>query len=189
MTKEILDLAIKAYPNDLNILELKINNLIETDQQAAYNLFQQNINKVSPDIWLTMVKNFLDHPFIIDIFNLAFGKNSVCANEVKQKIGNEYLDWLINNMTLKDTRNAYNEMILNSSCDASLCKTMVTIETKQEKPDITKIRQHFTLACMQFGKTNIGELYNLTEFFLMNIITYFSFKYYFYRFMDGSYIL
>lgn len=156
MTNEILKLAAKVYPDDLSILEFKINNLLKTDKHSAYNLFLSNINKVSSDIWLIMVKNFSNEPLIKDIFNLVFGEKSVCANEVKQKIGNNYLNWLIKNKTLIDTRNAYNKLILNSHCDASLCQTIVDIEIKQEKPDITKIRQHFTLACMQFGKTNIG---------------------------------
>lgn len=156
MINDILDLAITAYPNDTSILEIKINNLIKTDKLSAYKLFKQNSSKVSANIWLNIVEYFLNEPQITDIFDMVFGDNSVCTNEVKQKLGNEYLSWLNIHKSLNDTRNAYNKLIINNSCDASLCKTLVSIETKQEKIDINKIRQHFVLACMKFGKTNIG---------------------------------
>lgn len=156
MINDILDLAITAYPNDTSILEIKINNLIKTDKLSAYKLFKQNSSKVSANIWLNIVEYFLNEPQITDIFDMVFGDNSVCTNEVKQKLGNEYLSWLNIHKSLNDARNAYNKLIINNSCDASLCKTLVSIETKQEKIDINKIRQHFVLACMKFGKTNIG---------------------------------
>lgn len=157
MIKEILDLATKLYPNDTSILETKIIQMIKIDKLPVYELFKKNINKVSPNIWLLMVEHFFNEPLIIkDIFNMVYGDTSICENEVKQKLGNEYLKWLSKNKTLNDARNIYTKLIFNSSCDASLCKTLVTIETEQDKVDITKIRQHFTLACMQFGKTNIG---------------------------------
>lgn len=156
MTKEILEWAIEAYPNDISILEMSIYKLIENDKLNAYELFKQNINSVSPSIWLLMVEHFKDKPQIKDIFNMVFGDNSVCSKEVKQKLGDEYLSWLNKNKSLTDVRNAYSKLMVNNNCDASLCKTLVSIETGQEKIDVTKIRQHFTLACMQFGKTNIG---------------------------------
>lgn len=157
MVKEILDLATKLYPNDTSILEMKINQLIKTDKPSVYELFKKNKNKVSPNIWLLMVEHFSNEPRIIeDIFDMVFGDKSNCENEIKQKLGNEYLKWLSKNKTLNDARNIYTKLITNSGCDESLCKTLVTIETEQDKVDVTKIRQHFTLACMQFGKTNIG---------------------------------
>jgi len=157
MTKEILDLAIEAYPNDTSILEINIKNkLIDADKLTAYELFKFNANKVSPSIWLLIVEHFSNEPQICDIFNMIFGDKSVCSNEVQQQLGNEYLLWLSKKKSLNDTRNAYTKLVTNSSCDASLCKTLVTIETEQQQIDINKIRQHFTLACMQFGKTNIG---------------------------------
>lgn len=156
MIRDIMEWAITKFPDDSSILELQINHLVKTDKQSAYKLFLQKVNHVTPDIWIIMVEHFSNDPLIKDIFNMVFGDKSVCTNEIKQKLGNNYLYWLSKNKTLNDTRNAYNKMILNSSCDASLCKTIVSIETEQEKPDITKIRQHFTLACMQFGKTSIG---------------------------------
>jgi len=156
MIKEILDFAIEAYPNDTSILEINIKNkLTDTDELIAYKLFKQNANKFSPDLWLTIVEYFSNKPLISDIFYMIFGDKSVCSDEIKQKLGNEYLLWLSKNKSLNDVRNAYNKLIISSSCDASLCKTLVTIETEQKKVDISKIRQHFTLACMQFGKTNI----------------------------------
>lgn len=156
MTKEILDWAIETYPNDTNILEMSIFKLIDTDKLSAYELFKQNFDSVSPSVWLLMVENLKDEPQVKDIFKMVYRDDSVCSKEVKQKLGNEYLYWLNKNKSLTDVRNAYNKLIVNNSCDVSLCKTLVSIETKQEKIDVTKIRQHFTLACMQFGKTNIG---------------------------------
>jgi len=157
MTSEILDLAIKAYPNDTSILEINIEHkLTDTDELKAYNLFKQNANKVSPSIWLKVVDYFLNKPQISDVFSMIFGDKAVCTNEVKQKLGNEYLLWLSKQKSLNDARNAYYKLITNNSCDASLCNTIVTLETEQQKIDVSKIRQHFTLACMQFGKTDIG---------------------------------
>lgn len=156
MINDILDLAIEKYPNDTSILEIKINNLIKTDKLSAYKLFKQNSSKVSVSIWLNIVEYFLNEPQIIDIFDMVFGDNSVCTNVVKVKLGNEYLSWLNTHKSLNDTRNTYNKLMINNFCDASLCKTLVSIEMKQEKIDTTKIRQHFILACMTFGKTNIG---------------------------------
>jgi len=157
MTMEILDWALEAYPNDTSILEINIKNkLTDTDELIAYELFKQNANKISPDLWLTIVEHFSNKPLISDIFYMIFGDKSVCSKEIVQKLGNEYLLWLNKNKSLNDVRNAYNKLIMSSSCDASLCKTLVTIETEQQTVDIKKIRQHFTLACMQFGKTDIG---------------------------------
>ncbi|VVC27875.1 Hypothetical protein CINCED_3A004199 [Cinara cedri] len=155
LTEEILQLALQTYPNDPNILEIKINSLIEIDKESAYEFFKQNMNHVSPSVWLVMVKNLSNEPQIEEIFNIVFGDKSNCPNEVRQQLGNEYLCWLNKNKSLNDARVVYNKLILNSYCDPSLCKTMITIETEQEEIDIAKIRQHFTLACMQFGKTNI----------------------------------
>lgn len=156
MVNDVLDMAIKAYPNDTSILELKINKLIETDKLSAYKIFEQNSKKLSPSIWLTIVEYFSNEPQIKDIFDMVFGDNSICTNEVKQKLGNKYISWLNVHKSLNDTRNAYNKLMINNCCDVSVCKTLVSIEIKQEKIDIAKIRQHFTLACMKFGKTNIG---------------------------------
>jgi len=157
MTKEILDLAIETYPDNTSILELNIKyKLTDTDELIAYELFKNNANKISPNLWLTIVEHFSNKLQINDIFNMIFGDKSVCSNEVKQKLGNEYLLWLSKNKSLDDARSAYNKLIISNSCDASLCKTIVTLETEQQKVDINKTRQHFTLACMQFGKTNIG---------------------------------
>lgn len=156
MTSEILDLAFKAYPNDTSILEINIEHkLTDTDELKAYDLFKQNANKVSPSIWLKVVDYFLNKPQISDVFSMIFGDKAVCTNEVKQKLGNEYLLWLSKQKSLNDARNAYYKLITNNSCDASLCNTIVTLETEQQKIDVSKIRQHFTLACMQFGKTDI----------------------------------
>jgi len=157
MTNEILNLAIETYPNDTSILEINIKNkLNDKDELKAYNLFKHNATKVSPSIWLIVVDYFLNKPQINDIFNMVFGDEAVGTNEVKQELGNEYLLWLSKNKSLNDARNAYYKLITNSSCDASLCKTLVTLETEQEKINVIKIRQHFTVACMQFGKTDIG---------------------------------
>ncbi|XP_015365306.1 PREDICTED: U3 small nucleolar RNA-associated protein 6 homolog [Diuraphis noxia] len=156
MTNEILELANEIYPNDLSIIEINIKNKLNaSDELKAYDLFIHNANKVSPSIWLTVVDYFLNKPQISEIFNMIFGDKAVCTNEVKQKLGNEYLLWLSQNKSLNDARNAYYKLITNSSCDASLCKTLVNLETEQQQIDFSKIRQHFTLACMQFGKTNI----------------------------------
>lgn len=149
--------AIEAYPNDTSILEINIKSrLVDSDKLIVYELFKKNANKVSPSIWLIMVEHFSNEQQIYDIFNMVFGDKSVCSNEVKQKLGNQYLLWLSKTKSLNDARNAYNKLVTNSSCDANLCKTLVTLETEQPKIDTNKIRQHFTLACMQFGKTNIG---------------------------------
>jgi len=157
MTNEILDLANEIYPNDPSILEMNIKNKLDaSDELKAYHLFKHNANKVSASIWLIVVDYFLNKPQISEIFDMIFGDKAVCTNEVKQKLGNKYLLWLSQNKSLNDARNAYYKLITNSSCDASLCKTLVTLETEQQKIDISKIRQHFTLACMQFGKTDIG---------------------------------
>lgn len=157
MTNEILDLANEIYPNDISIIEINIENKLNTsDELKAHDLFIHNANKVSPSIWLTVVDYFLNKPQINEIFNMIFGDKAVCSDEVKQKLGNEYLLWLSRNKSLDDARNAYYKLITNSSCDASLCKTLVTLEIEQQKIDVSKIRQHFTLACMQFGKSDIG---------------------------------
>lgn len=156
MVREILDWAIEAHPNDTIIIEMSIKKLIETDKLSAYELFKQNIKTVSPGIWLIMVEYFSNEPQIKEIFDTLFGDNSVCSKEVKEKLGNEYLSWLNKNKSLTDIRNAYNKLIVNNNCDVSLCKTIVKIETEQEKIDVMKIRQHFTLACMKFGKTDKG---------------------------------
>lgn len=157
MHDEILNFAIEAHPKDTSILEIKLKKLIDTDKLSAYELFKQNSDKVSPDIWLMMVKYCSTEPQIKEIFDMAFGHKSVCVDKIKRTLGNEYLCWLYKNRSLHEARIAYNELITNSSSDASLCKTLVTIEIEQQKIDISKIRQHFTLACMQFGKTNIGR--------------------------------
>jgi len=159
MTEEILNYAVEAYPNDTSILEAKLKYLVDTDKLSAYELFKQNSDKVSVCIWRVMVKGFSTEPQLKDIFDMAFGEKSVCANEVKQTLGNKYLCWLYENMSLNEARKAYNKLIINS--DASLYKTIVSIETEQEPIDIPKIRQHFMLACMQFGKTNIGQQHYL----------------------------
>lgn len=151
-----MELALEKYPSNTDILELRLTKLIETDKQAAYELFKQNANKVSRCLWFTMVQNYSNEPQLKEIFNMVFEDSSFCSKEIKKELGNEYLLWLSKNKSLNDVRNAYNKLIMNSDCDASLCKTLVTIETKQEKMDVTKIRQHFTVACMQFGKTDIG---------------------------------
>lgn len=156
MFYEIVDWATEKYPNDQSILDRKIERLICTDKLLAYNLFKENIHKVSPSVWLIMVQQFLNEPQSSEIFNMAFGNNFTCATEVKKELGNEYLFWLSKNKSLIDSRNAYNKLMIDNLCDASLCKTQVTIEIEQEKIDVTKIRQHFTLACMKFGKENIG---------------------------------
>lgn len=143
------------FPNDKDILEYKVNNLVETDKLKVFELLKQNIN-ISPSCWLNIVEKFSNEPQLKDIFEMVFGDRSVCSNEVKQKLGKEYLQWLIKNKSLDAARAAYNKMIISNNCDVSLCKTIVSIETNQEKIDITKIRQHFMLACMQFGKTSIG---------------------------------
>ncbi|KAL5242396.1 hypothetical protein ACI65C_009806 [Semiaphis heraclei] len=156
MTNEILRLANEIYPNDISIIEINIKNKLNTsDELKAYDLFIHNANKVSPSIWLTVVDYFLNKPQINEIFNMIFGDKAVCSDEVKQKLGNEYLLWLSRNKSLDDARNAYYKLITNSSCGTNLCKTLVTLETEQQKIDVSKIRQHFTLACMQFGKTDI----------------------------------
>lgn len=153
---EILCYAIEKYPNDISILEINIKNkLTDTDELIAYDLFKRNANKLSPSIWLTIANHFSNKPHISDIFNMIFGDKAICSNDVKQKLGNEYLLWLSKTKSLNDARNAYYELITNSSCDASLCKTLVTLETEQQNIDISKIRQHFTIACMQFGKSDI----------------------------------
>lgn len=151
-----MELALQTYPNDPNILEIKIKKLVETDKASAYEIFKQNINYVSPSCWLIMVKHLSSEPQIKDIFNMIYKDKSNCSNEVKEQLVNDYLYWLNKNKSLDDARVFYNKTIINSNYNASLCKTIVSIETEQEKIDITKIRQHFVLACMQFGKTNIG---------------------------------
>lgn len=156
MVNEIVELALEKYPSNTDILEIRLTKLIETDKQAAYELFKQNANNVSRCLWFTMVQNYSNEPQLKDMFNMVFEDSSFCSKEIKKELGNEYLLWLSKNKSLNDVRNAYNKLVMNNDCDASLCKTLVTIETKQVKMDVTKIRQHFTVACMQFGKTDIG---------------------------------
>ncbi|XP_029341649.1 uncharacterized protein LOC100572169 [Acyrthosiphon pisum] len=157
MTLDFLDWGIEAYPNDTRILEVNINfKLTDKDELIAYELFKENAYKVSSTLWLIVIKYFLNKPQIWHIFNMAFGDESVCCNEVKKKLAKEYLLWLSKNKSLNDARNAYLLLNTNNSCDASLCKTMVNLENRQQIIDVSKIREHFTLACMQFGKTNIG---------------------------------
>lgn len=151
-----MDWALETYPNDPDILEMKINKLVVTDKLSAYKLFKQHMRIISPNIWVVMVQCFSNEPQAKEIYETVFADSSSCVNEVKQQLGNEYLLWLNKHESLNAARNAYNKMILNRSCNPSLYKTLVTIETEQEKVDVTKIRQHFTLACMQFGKTDIG---------------------------------
>lgn len=153
---EVIQLALQTYPNDPTILEIEIKNLIEIDKESAYEFFIQNINKVPPSTWLIMVTYLSDQKQIENIFNMVFDDKSNYSKEVKQQLGNVYLSWLSKNKSLDDARVVYNKLIINSVFDASLCKTIVTIETEQENINIIKIRQHFTLACMQFGKTDIG---------------------------------
>ncbi|XP_060858942.1 U3 small nucleolar RNA-associated protein 6 homolog isoform X2 [Metopolophium dirhodum] len=156
MPLDILDWAVEAYPNDIRILEVHIQfKLTNKDELVAYELFKENANEVSPTMWLIIIKYFSNKPQIWHIFNIAFGDESLCSNKVKKKIANEYLLWLSKNKSLNDARNAYLLLNTNNSCDASLCKTMVTLETGQQIIDVSRIRQHFTLACMQFGKTDI----------------------------------
>ncbi|XP_029346183.1 U3 small nucleolar RNA-associated protein 6 homolog [Acyrthosiphon pisum] len=156
MTLDIIDWAIEAYPNDMGILEVNIKfKLTDKDDLIAYELFKANANKVSSAMWLIIIQYFSNRPQIRHIFNMAFGDKSVCSNKVKKKLANEYLLWLSKNKSLNHARNAYLLLNTNNSCDASLCKTLVTLETGQQIIDVSKIRQHFTLACMQFGKTDI----------------------------------
>jgi len=157
MTLDILDWAIEAYPNDTRILEVNIKfKLTDKNELIAYELFKENVDKVSSTLWLIIIEYFSNKPQIWHIFNMAFGDESACSNNVKKKLANEYLLWLSKNKSLNDARNAYLLLNTNNCCDASLCKTMVTLETAQQIIDVNKIRQHFTLACMQFGKTDIG---------------------------------
>lgn len=157
MTLDILDWAIEAYPNDTSISELNIElKLTDKDELIAYELFKENAYQVSPSIWLKIVEHFSNKPQISNIFKMAFGDKSVCSNKVKKKLANEYLLWLGKNKSLNDARNAYLLLSTNNNCDASLCKTLVTLEIRQQIIDVSKIRQHFTLACIQFGKTDIG---------------------------------
>jgi len=157
LTLDILDWAFEAYPNDSLILEVNLKfKLTERDELIAYELFKENANKCSSTLWLIIIKYFSNKPQIWHIFNMVFGDKSVCSDNVKTKVANEYLLWLSKNKSLNDARNAYLLLNTNNSCDASLCKTMVTLETGQQIIDVSKIRQHFTLACMQFGKTDIG---------------------------------
>lgn len=156
ISDEVMQLALQTYPNDPSILEIKIKHLIEVDKASAYEFFTQNISQVSPSTWLIMVTHLSDQPQIEEIFNKVFDDKSNCPKEVKQQLGNDYLSWLSKNKSLIDARVVYNKLILDSAFDASLCKTIVTIETEQENIDIMKIRQHYVLASMQFGKTDIG---------------------------------
>jgi len=156
MTEKILNYAVEVYPNDTSILEAKLKYLIDTDKFSAYELFKQNSDKVPVDIWRDIVTAFSFEPQLEDIFDMVFGDKSVCANKVKQSLGNDYLCWLYKKKSLNEARIAYNKLIMNSYCNTDLCKTIVDIEKKNVQIDIPKIRQHFTLACMQFGKTNIG---------------------------------
>jgi len=152
-----LDWAIEAYANDISITEMNIKfKLTDKNELIAYELFKENAHRVSPSIWLIIIEHFSNKPQISNTFNMAFGDKSVCTNEVKKKIASEYLLWLCKNKSLDDARNAYLLLITNNSCDVSLCKTLVTLETQQLIINIDEIRQHFTLACMQFGKTDIG---------------------------------
>lgn len=156
MFNEIVEWASEKYPNDQSILDQKIMKFTNSDKRLAYKIFKENIHKVSADLCLFMVQSFSNEPQISDIFDMVFGDNCTCAIDVKKKLGNSYLLWLSKNKSLTDSRNAYNKLMINNLCDASLCKTQVAIEVDQDSIDLTKIRQHFTLACMQFGKKNIG---------------------------------
>lgn len=163
MVNEILDFAAIKYPNDKSILEMRLTRLITVNKQEAYKLFLQNIKTISPRFWIIMVQELANEPEINEIFNMVFGDYSVCTKDVKKQLGIEYLIWLSKNKPLSDVRSAYNKLIMNNDCDASLCKALVTIETEQENIDVTKIRQHFTLACMQFGKIDIS-MYHFIKF-------------------------
>jgi len=157
MTSDFLKWAIRAYPNDISIREMnKKFKLTDKNEHIAYELFIKNAYQVSPSIWLKIVKHFFNKPQISHIFNMAFGDEYVCSNNVKKKLANEYLLWLWKNKSLDDARNAYFLLNTNNICDASLYKTLVTLEIGQQIIDVDKIRQHFTLACILFGKTDIG---------------------------------
>jgi len=130
--------------------------LTNKDELVAYELFKENAYKFSCTMWLIIIKYFSNKPQIWHIFNMAFGDTSVCSYNVKKMLAHKYLLWLSQNKSLDDARNAYLLLNTNNSCDASLCKTMVTLETGQQIIDVSRIRQHFILACMQFGKTDIG---------------------------------
>lgn len=156
MCNEILAWALETYPNDPSILEIKINKLVATNKLSAYELFKQHMSIMSPNIWFIMVECFSNEPQAKDIFEMVFGDKSICVDEVKQKLGKEYLLWLDKYESLYAARNAFNKMILSRSCDPMLCKTMVNIELAQRVTDYNKIKQHFIVACMQFGKTSVG---------------------------------
>lgn len=157
LVNEIIELAVEKYPNDLNIFEIKLTKLIDTDKTSAYELFKQSADKISVPMWITIVQKFSSEPQIDEIFCLVFGDSLVCKKDLRKELGNEYLLWLSKNKPLEDVRNAYKNLMINSESLAILCKTIVTIEIQQEKIDIAHVRQHFTLACMQFGKTDIGN--------------------------------
>lgn len=134
-----------------------MKHTIKTDKTGAYELFKQKLDCMSPTVWITVVEQFLDDPKAKDIFEMAFGDNSVCVDEAKQKLGNCYLRWLNRNVSLDCARSSYQKFVMSSWRDVSFCKTIVGIEIEQDKVDVLKTRQHFTVACMQFGKTNIGN--------------------------------
>lgn len=158
MYNEIIDWATEKYPDDQSILNKKYEQYAAEYNPIYFSQFKDNAHKISPDNWLLMVQTYIakDAPEVNELFDIVFEDNSTCAIDVKKKLGSVYLLWISQNKSLTDSRNAYNKLMINNICDASLCKTQMNIETKQEKIDVTMIRQHFTLACMQFGKENIG---------------------------------
>lgn len=157
MIEEILDYAIEAYPNDVPILEVKLKHLMATDKASAYELFQKFSDKFSGHIWLNVVECFENEPQIEDIYNKAFRDQTIHVNEIRQTLGNKYIRWLYENKSLGEARTEYVRLIMSSSRDASLCKTLVAIETEQEIVDVLTVRQHFMLACLWLGKTDIGS--------------------------------
>ncbi|XP_050530549.1 U3 small nucleolar RNA-associated protein 6 homolog [Daktulosphaira vitifoliae] len=154
ITNEILEWALEKYPNDPSILEVKIKNLVESDKFGAYEIFKQHMNLMSVNVWLLITEKIIEEPQAKEIFEIVFSDISECDEEVKKKLGSSYLYWLSRNNSLECTRNAFQKLIMSTGRDSSLCNTIIKIETEQEKMDIHKIRQHFIIACMQFGKTD-----------------------------------
>lgn len=148
--------ALERYPDNIKLLREILLKLMKINKLSASKLFKENAKKFNNAMWLYMVDGLSNEPCLKDILSMVFEDDSIYLDEVRSSLASKYLDWVYLNKSLDAVRYAYNELIKNSNCNKKLYKTMINIEMEQPIIDMIQIRQHFILACMQFGDIDNG---------------------------------
>lgn len=157
MAIQIIQCAVKRYPNNINILELSLNKLMKIDKLTAMEFFKENAKSYNVLMWIYMVDCLSNEPYLKDILNMVFEDDSIYSDEVRPILASKYIEWVYQNKSLHAARNAYYKLIKNSNCNKKLYIVMVNIEMEQPIINMMMIKKHLILACMQFGDIDFGS--------------------------------